>query len=422
MANFHFLHASDIHLDSPLRGLSRYDGVPVEEVRNATRAAFDNLITFACDEAVDFLLIAGDMFDGDWKDMSTGLYFARAMGRLAAAQIPVYLLAGNHDAASALKRPLRWPDNVHEFKSRRPETYVIPHLSVAIHGQSFSNPHVTENLAAAYPSARENHFNIGLLHSALTGHEGHQTYAPCSIDDLRARHYDYWALGHVHDHIVYAERPHIVFPGNLQGRHIRETGPKGAVHVEVEDGAVTKLRHIPLDTLRWARIEIDCSTAKSLDEIDTATRVALADRYAALSDGRPIIARVVITGTSGLAGALQERRAHHRDAVRAFAASVAPDLWIEKIQLEVLPQDQRNSAIGVAEDFMTLLAEAKQAPDLAEALRQEFAPFLNALAAARAGDSEGNSLAAMADKGAWPELLAIAGSALEARLMGRENE
>lgn len=108
MGVFHFLHAADIHLDSPLHGLSRYDGVPADEVRGATRAAFDNLIAYACDEAVDFVLIAGDLFDGDWKDMSSGLYFARAMARLAAANIPVYWLAGNHDAASSLTRSLPW--------------------------------------------------------------------------------------------------------------------------------------------------------------------------------------------------------------------------------------------------------------------------------------------------------------------------
>jgi len=159
MGGFHFLHAADIHIDSPLHGLSRYEGMPAEEVRGATRAAFDNLIAYACDEAVDFVLIAGDLFDGDWKDMSTGLYFARAMGKLAAANIPVYWLAGNHDAASSLTRSLPWPDTVHQFKPRRSHTLFIKHLNVAIHGQSFSNAHVEDNLAAAYPERVETHFN-----------------------------------------------------------------------------------------------------------------------------------------------------------------------------------------------------------------------------------------------------------------------
>lgn len=416
MGGFHFLHAADIHLDSPLHGLSRYDGVPAEEVRGATRAAFDNLIAYACDQAVDFVLIAGDLFDGDWKDMGTGLYFARAMGKLAAANIPVYWLAGNHDAVSSLTRSLPWPDTVHAFKPRRSHTHVIDHLGVAIHGQSFSNAHVTENLAAAYPERLEHHFNIGLLHTALDGHPGHAPYAPCTVDDLQARHYDYWALGHVHDFTVVSEWPYIVFSGNLQGRHIRETGPKGAVHVEVEDGAVARLRHVPLDTLRWLRVEVDCAAARTMDEVDAAIRTALARKHAELSDGRPVVARVVLTGSTPLAGALQERRAERRDAVRALAAAVAPDLWIEKVQLEVAMPGPSPADGGPAEDFMALLADIRQSPDLAEELKADLLPFLTA--ASKAGDFDDDSLAALAAGNDWPALLAVAGSALEARLTG----
>lgn len=421
ISNFHFIHAADIHLDSPLRGLSRYDEVPAEEVRGATRTAFDNLIAYACDEAVDFMVIAGDLFDGDWKDMSTGLYFARAMGKLAAADIPVYWLAGNHDAVSVLTRSLPWPDTVHQFKPRRSHTRTIPHLGVAIHGQSFSNAHVADNLAAAYPERLEHHFNIGLLHTALAGHQGHKPYAPCTVDDLRARHYDYWALGHVHDFTVVAERPYIVFPGNLQGRNIRETGPKGAVHVEVEDGAVVRLHHVPLDTVRWLRAEVDCTPARTLDEVDAAIRTALARRYAELSDGRPVIARVVLTGLTPLAGALQERRAVHRDTVRALAAAVAPDLWIEKVQLEAtLPGPPPLADGGAVEDIIALLAEIRGTPELAEDVKADLASFLTA--ARDAGEFDDDSLTAMAARGDWPALLAAAGTALEARLTGMGAE
>ncbi len=151
VADFRFLHTADIHLDSPLHGLSRYEGLPVDEIRGATRAAFDNLVQCAVDAAVDFVLIAGDLFDGDWRDMSTGLYFARAMGRLDQASIPVFLLSGNHDAASVVTRTIPWPPNVRQFGSRRAETHTLPDLGVAIHGQSFSTPAVTENLVLAYP-------------------------------------------------------------------------------------------------------------------------------------------------------------------------------------------------------------------------------------------------------------------------------
>src|ERR1700742_1742692 len=104
MPTFRFLHAADIHLDSPLRGLSSYEGLPADRIRRATRDAFENLIQAAIAEQVDFLVIAGDLFDGDWRDMSTGLYFARAMGRLADAGVRVFILKGNHDADSAVTK------------------------------------------------------------------------------------------------------------------------------------------------------------------------------------------------------------------------------------------------------------------------------------------------------------------------------
>lgn len=362
------------------------------------------------------MVIAGDLFDGDWKDMGTGLYFARAMGRLAAADIPVFLLSGNHDAASVLTRQLPWPDNVRQFTSRRPETHLIAHLDVALHGQSFANAAVTDNLAAAYPEAVAHHFNIGVLHTALTGHEGHAAYAPCSIQDLRAKNYDYWALGHVHDHVVHAERPHIVFPGNLQGRHIREAGPKGAVMVEVEDGAVTALRHVPLDVVRWGRIEVDCTGARTVDDIHAAIRALLSRHHREASDGRPVIARVVLAGRTPLAGMLHDRRAAQRDEIRALAAAIAPDLWIEKVQLSVSPPDDRMALAGAPDDFLALFAEAAASPDLAKALASDLGAFLNA--AAKAGAPGSDDLAGLAARGDLTALLQTAGTALGARLSG----
>jgi DNA repair exonuclease SbcCD nuclease subunit len=151
MQSFKFVHAADIHLDSPLRGLSRYEGLPVEEIRKATRTAFDNLIRFACDEKVDFLIIAGDLYDGNWKDMSTGLYFASAMGRLASHGIQVYLVRGNHDAASVLTRTLPPIPNVHIFSDVQAETFVLQDLGVALHGRSFTAQRVTEDMTPSYP-------------------------------------------------------------------------------------------------------------------------------------------------------------------------------------------------------------------------------------------------------------------------------
>jgi len=222
---FRFLHAADIHLDSPLHKLDYYEGAPIDELRQATRRALDNLVQTAIRENVSFVLISGDLYDGDWKDYNTGLYFVSQTSKLRDAGIPVYIVAGNHDAAGKISRALRFPESVHLFPSQKPATLRINNIEVAIHGQSFASPAVKKDLSAKYPPPLPGFFNIGMLHTCATGREGHEPYAPCTLDGLRSKGYDYWALGHVHQHEVLMDDPLIVFPGNIQGRHVRETGP-----------------------------------------------------------------------------------------------------------------------------------------------------------------------------------------------------
>ena len=220
-----FIHAADIHLDSPLVGLSAYPDAPAERLRTATREAFERLVTRAIDEQVDFMVIAGDLYDGDWKDYHTGLFFVRQMGRLRQAGIPVYLLYGNHDAESEVTRSLQLPDNVQVFSARRAETFRLDTLQVALHGQSFKLAATTDNLVPSYPAPVPGWLNIGVLHTALEGNAQHASYAPCSQAELHAKGYQYWALGHVHAYWVAQGDVTIAYPGNLQGRSIRETGP-----------------------------------------------------------------------------------------------------------------------------------------------------------------------------------------------------
>ena len=232
---FKFIHAADIHLDSPLRGLEQYEGAPVQEIRDAARRALANLVDLAIDQEVAFVLIAGDLYDGDWRDYNTGLYFVDQVRRLREANIPLYLISGNHDAANRMTRTLRMPDNVTFFSADAPETALIPELDVAIHGQSFATAAVYEDLSEGYPVAKSGYFNVGVLHTCASGREGHDRYAPCSLEGLKAKGYDYWALGHIHIREILSEQPIIAFSGNIQGRHIKETGAKGCLLVTVND-------------------------------------------------------------------------------------------------------------------------------------------------------------------------------------------
>lgn len=391
----------------------------MEDIRGATRAAFDNLVQRALDEEVDFVVIAGDLFDGDWKDMGTGLYFARAMGRLAQVDVPVFLLSGNHDAESVLTRSIPWPDNVKLFGTRRPETHVLPEFAVAVHGQSFATPAVTDNLVLAYPDAVEHHFNIGVLHTALAGRLGHAAYAPCSLEDLRSKHYDYWALGHVHEHEVVSEDPFVVFPGNTQGRTIRETGPKGAVMVTVEDAQVVTIEHVELDVLRWAHVEVDCTGAAAA-AVASLMRASLLSIWQADAAGLPLVARVSLTGETADAGALHDSVSSIRDDARAVAASISPDLFIERVKVLVGPPVQPQQ-IRLGDDLSSLIGQAATDPELAALLAKDLAPFMLATQTATGqspDDADDEGLRLFAGDGDWTAVLQTATLALRSRLTG----
>ncbi len=341
---FKFLHAADIHLDSPLRGLSRYESAPVEAIRNACRRAFENLVDLAISEQVAFVLIAGDLYDGDWKDYGTGLYFSRQTGRLAAHGIRVFAVAGNHDAANKTTKALQTPGNVKMFSSKKAETVILEELRVAVSGRSFATSHVDENLAAGFEPARKGYFNIGLLHTSLDGREGHAPYAPCSLDDLRARGHQYWALGHVHRQEIVSERPHVVFPGCIQGRHIRETGPKGCVLVTVDDGEVAGIEPVALDVFRWSLCEVDLTDATDLPEVHARVRHDLS-RELDTAEGRPLAMRLHLTGVTPLADDLAARPEALENGLRGLAAELAGDaLWLERIELDAA----RRLALDVA--------------------------------------------------------------------------
>ena len=367
MTAFSFVHAADIHLDSPLSGLSAYEGAPVELLRNAPRAAFSNLIDEAISERVDFMLIAGDLYDGGWKDFNTGLFFVSEMGRLKREDIPVFIVHGNHDAESELTKQLTLPDNVTVFSTRKAETHQLENIGVALHGRSFRDAKTEENLAVDYAAAVTDCFNIGVLHTAVEGHAEHASYAPCSLSDLTGKEYDYWALGHVHEHIILSEVPLIAFPGNLQGRHIRETGPRGALLVTVEDGKPT-IERMFVDTVRWHRIEIDAGEAHSLQNVALLARDRLEILLRDDADGRPLAVRVIFTGRSRAHGELFGLEAQMRQEILAVANALGDNaLWIEKVILSTTPEldaaaiEGRSDAIA---DLQSILAKAGSSPEI----------------------------------------------------------
>jgi exonuclease SbcD len=326
---FRFLHAADIHLDSPLKGLEVYQDAPVEQIKSATRRAFDNLVELAIQEEVAFVLLAGDLFDVDWKDYNTGIYFMNRMGRLKEAGIQIFMVSGNHDAASQITRALHLRDNVKLFSHKKPETRFHEELGVAIHGQSYPSKAVSEDLTQNYPQGEKGLFNIGMLHTALTGRPGHEPYAPCTLDGLKSKGYQYWALGHVHQREEVSREPWIIFPGNIQGRHIRETGPKGCTLVTVDEGEVVGVEHRDTDVLRWVVCRVDLSGCETNEECVDSVRQAFEGELDR-AEGRPVAVRLVLEGASPLHVHLHERSLHWMEEFRAIAASLL-DVWLEKV-------------------------------------------------------------------------------------------
>lgn len=330
---FKFLHAADIHLDSPQRGLDRYEGAPATECRLATRRALENLVDLALAERVAFVLIVGDLYDGEWNDFSTPLFLTGVMMRLRDGGIPVYMIRGNHDAQSRMTRDLRLPENVRILAADRAETVIQDDCGVAIHGRSFATRAVLENLSRTYPARVPGLFNIGLLHTCVDGREGHEPYAPCSLADLQAREYGYWALGHIHAREVLRDGdPWVVFPGNVQGRHAREAGPKGCTLVTVDDAhEIARVEERWLDVVRWQTCRIDVAGARDADDVLQRFERRL-DQTLTDCDGRLLALRVEFHGATEAHAPLSARRERYIQEVRRTALDGGSGrIWVEKV-------------------------------------------------------------------------------------------
>ncbi len=362
-----FIHAADIHLDSPLRGLENYEDAPAEEIRGAARKALENLIDLALEENVSFVIISGDMYDGDWKDYNTGLFLLSQLSKLTSNGINVFIAKGNHDAESKITKNLKLPEGIKIFSSKRPETFFLENINIAIHGQSFAASAVKENLASNYPPAQKDMFNIGVLHTSVNGREGHENYAPCSIDDLKRKDYNYWALGHIHKREILNENPWIVFPGNIQGRHIKETGFKGCMIVSVYDDYNVSSEFKNLCSLAWSFCETDVTGVN--DPYEVVEKVSKKAKEEFLkNDGLFTAVRALIKGACGAHNALISNTEKWKNEIRlAVADSCNSLVWLEKILIKTSAEaniermKKRNDPMGDLMRYIdTLSGEGNQ--------------------------------------------------------------
>jgi DNA repair exonuclease SbcCD nuclease subunit len=305
----------------------------VNEIRNATRRAFEKVLNAAITEKVDFVIIAGDLYDTGLKSFESALFFNKEMARLKDAGIDVYLVHGNHDAASKLIKQIRPPRNVKIFRATEPQTMLNEELKVAIHGQSFATPEVTEDLAAKYPPPIPEFFNIGVLHTNLGGVSEHANYAPCSLQTLKSKGYQYWALGHVHNGDILCTDPYVVYPGNIQGRNGREQGEKSCELVTVSETGTISVEKVFTSVVPWIEAEIGASGCQTADDVYEILRVRFGTL---LSESKERVTAVRLR----IVGATNAHAELNRDAeqVRNEAISIANEcgnglFWIERVQV-----------------------------------------------------------------------------------------
>jgi DNA repair exonuclease SbcCD nuclease subunit len=369
---FSFIHAADLHLGSPLVGIAARDPELAARLATASREAFTALVNQAIAHRVSFLIVAGDIYDGEWKDTSIGLFFNRQVSRLVRAGILVYTLRGNHDAVSVVTQSVRLPDGVFEFPSKSADTVLLDDLKVAIHGRSFSNRAVPENFATSYPAARVGWFNIGVLHTSCNGRPGHDPYAPCSLEDLVSKGYQYWALGHIHEYEQLHADPHVLYPGNLQGRGIHECGAKGALLVHVKDDEVTVERLI-LDRVRWFDVTVDVEGLTDPNEVhdllSSLIRPIVAEAEAD-SQPRLLLVRIHLRGCTALHSAHRSERDQLRDDIQATLQHCGQDIWLEQLKLETTEPVQVDAGANSSLDAFDL-SSTLETIALSEALQKE---------------------------------------------------
>ncbi|WP_163537141.1 DNA repair exonuclease [Gracilibacillus sp. YIM 98692] len=259
-----FIHCADLHLDSPFKGLSDLPVQIFEQVRNSTFKSFNKLVEKAIDEHVDFVLMAGDIFDQEEQSLQAYMTFVRACQKLAEHDILVYLSFGNHDPINSQTFPRHFPDNVFVFEKEQVESFPFNKNNqtiATIHGFSYINRAVYENKISQFQNTRDACFSIGMLHGSMSQmmSEEHAPYAPFQLQELKQAGFDYWALGHIHKRNILSQDPPVVYPGNLQGRSIKETGEKGCYVVTLSENDCD-LTFVPLQEIRFEKLSVDVSS------------------------------------------------------------------------------------------------------------------------------------------------------------------
>jgi len=367
---FTFAHAADLHLDSPFRGVSIHDPSIVNTLRASTFDAYRSLIDLCVERQAAFLLIAGDVYDAEDRSLRAQLRFRDGLVRLGERGISAFVVHGNHDHYGSAASTIRWPENAHIFDRAKVESRVVTvngDPAAVVCGISHGRKNETENLAQKFWPSDTGLFNIGLLHCNVGGNTGHEPYAPCDLSDLLDVRFDYWALGHVHERHSLCGPPHVLYPGNIQGRHFREAGARGCFLVTVEGTEVTNLEFCPLDSVRWLEASVKIDGLATIDELDRSITETV-QGFVRQGEGRPVVCRVSVEGRGPLYQGLRKRNTASDllDRVRETFEGEEPFVWINEVSIDCRPEidvEKRREAGDFLAQVLTISAEAAQSPE-----------------------------------------------------------
>lgn len=378
---FRFIHAADLHLDSPFRGVGALPQPVQDRLRACSLAALERLTELALWERPDFVVISGDVYDARERSLRAQLRFQQTAERWAGERIPVFVIHGNHDPLEGgYSAALRWPETVRFFGCDEVESEIVRNRAgepvARVSGISFRTASVTSDLSGGFRAFGDGLYHVGVLHTNADGDARHDNYAPCRTSELVRRGVDYWALGHIHTRAVLHASPWIVYPGNAQGRHFRETGERGCYMVEVSEAGDTRLTFHPLDEVRFLEATVDIAELSGEQELKEALEQAV-DSLREQAEGRAVLARLMLTGRGALhaalrrPGAINDLLAGLREQERYEQSNF---VWVEALR----------DATGAAADRERLMAqpgflgELLRCSDVAlleELMREAFASF-----------------------------------------------
>lgn len=374
MESFRFIHAADLHLDSPFRGLAEASPKLREELQAATLGALSRIVDHTIQSKADFLVIAGDIYDSKDRSLRALVTFRKQMERLAERDISVFVVHGNHDPLNGWGSAFQLPPNVVTFSGKAGiEPVVRRGKEIArVSGVSYAKERITENLASTLQPQKDSPYSVAVLHTNVGGQTGHADYAPVTLDELVASGFDYWALGHVHTRSVLAwETATVVYPGNPQGRNPRESGSRGCVQVDVDRNSRTHLSFVETSLARWVHLELGIQQYSRMEHLLDAIEEKA--KAAASEFAGPTIARCTLRGTGPL----------HADLQREGM----PEELQEQLQ-EILPVESVRIATGpildyealartetLVSDFLKLAGRALDDPVLRRRLSDSLSPL-----------------------------------------------